>query len=78
MRCWRVLDGSCRTPIAALANVEGDELVLEGILAKPDGSEVLTTTMRAPLAEADALGTKAGEELKDRAGPDFLAEVVSS
>ena len=74
----RVLDGSCRTPIAALANVEGDELVLEGILAKPDGSEVLTTTMRAPLAEADALGTKAGQELKDRAGPDFLAEVVSS
>ena len=32
------LDGSCRTPIAGLAALDGDELVLEGLLLKPDGS----------------------------------------
>jgi len=69
----RVLDGSCRTPIAALCIVEGDELVLEGIIAKPDGSEVLNVTMRGPINDPDTLGTNAGQDLKERAGPDFLA-----
>jgi hydroxymethylbilane synthase len=74
----RVLDGSCRTPIAALCVVEGEELVLEGILAKPDGSEVLKVSMRGPISDPDGLGTKAGEDLKQRAGADFLAEVIQA
>lgn len=74
----RVLDGSCRTPIAALAVVEGNELVLQGVLAKPDGSEVLTVSMRGDLKDADGLGTRAGQDLKERAGADFLAEAVQA
>ena len=74
----RVLDGSCRTPIAALATVDGDEITLRGLLAKPDGSEVLTNEMKGPIGDPDTLGTKAGQELRDRAGPDFLAEATSA
>jgi hydroxymethylbilane synthase len=74
----RVLDGSCRTPIAALATIEGDEITLRGMLAKPDGSEVLTNEMKGSVNDPDALGTKAGQELKDRAGPDFLSEIMSA
>ena len=33
------LDGSCRTPIAGLAEIEGGRLRLEGLLLKPDGSD---------------------------------------
>ena len=32
------LDGSCRTPIAALARINGDTLDLDGLLFLPDGS----------------------------------------
>lgn len=74
----RVLDGSCRTPIAALAVIEGDEIYLRGMLAKPDGSEVLTNEMRGPISDPDGLGTKAGLELKERAGEDFLCEVTQA
>ncbi|MDV7340859.1 hydroxymethylbilane synthase [Terasakiella sp. A23] len=74
----RVLDGSCRTPIAALAVIEGEEIVLKGLLAKPDGSEVLTNEMRGPVNDPDTLGTKAGQELKERAGEDFLCEVTQA
>ncbi len=74
----RVLDGSCRTPIAALAEIDGEELVLRGMIAKPDGSEVLENKMRAPLDQAEALGIKAGEDLKTRAGDDFLAEATQA
>ena len=31
------LDGSCRTPIAALARLDANELFLEGLVAAPDG-----------------------------------------
>jgi hydroxymethylbilane synthase len=74
----RILDGSCRTPIAALAVLEGEEIVLRGLIAKPDGTEVLTNEMRGPISDPDGLGTKAGQELKDRAGADFLAEATQA
>ena len=34
-----VLDGSCRTPIAGLARIDGGELSFDGMIVKPDGSE---------------------------------------
>lgn len=67
-----VLDGSCRTPIAALAVLDGATLTLKGLIAKPDGSEVLATERSGPVADAEALGRDAGEELKGRAGPGFM------
>lgn len=71
-----VLDGSCRTPIGALAEFDGDGgFSLRGLIAKPDGSELIETSRRgaaADAAAATAIGRDAGEELKSRAGPGFL------
>ena len=67
-----VLDGSCRTPIAALAEIAGDRLTLRGMIAKPDGSEVLETTLSGSVANAEGIGQDAGHDLLDRAGPNFL------
>ena len=66
------LDGSCRTPIAGLAEIEGDQLVLRALVAKPDGSAMHETTKRGPAGEAEALGRAAGQALKSEMGPDFL------
>ena len=70
----RVLDGSCRTPIAALAEIDGETLTLKGLIAKPDGSEVLHVERSGPVSDAEAIGIEAGEDLKDRAGPGFLSD----
>ncbi|OHC75685.1 MAG: hydroxymethylbilane synthase [Rhodospirillales bacterium RIFCSPLOWO2_12_FULL_58_28] len=67
-----VLDGSCRTPIAALAEITGANMRLRGLIARPDGSEVLETERSGSAADAKAIGRDAGEELKKRAGPGFL------
>ncbi len=69
-----VLDGSCRTPIAGHAILTGGELHLRGLIARPDGSEVIATERRGSIAEAAALGRDAGEELKRRGGPHFFAD----
>ncbi len=67
------LDGSCRTPIAALAEFDGAEILsLRALLAKPDGSAAHTVSRRGPVADAAALGADAGRELRALAGPGFL------
>ena len=66
------LDGSCRTPIGGLAEIEGDDLRFRGEIIRPDGSERLATERRGPLADAAAMGTDAAEELRARAGPGFF------
>ena len=69
-----VLDGSCRTPIAGLAEIAADgALAFRGLIVSPDGT-VAHATSRAGGAgdDAAAIGHDAGQELKSRAGPRFF------
>ena len=67
------LDGSCRTPIAALATMTpAAQVSLRAMILRPDGSEAHETTRRGAAGEAAAMGRDAGEELKGRAGPTFF------
>jgi hydroxymethylbilane synthase len=68
-----VLEGSCRTPIAGHARIEGGVVRFRGLIARPDGSAAFDTERRGAAAEAEALGRDAGRELKARAGADFFA-----
>lgn len=72
--CLAVLDGSCRTPIAALAELEADGTVLHlrALIAAPDGSAVHRDAQRGPAAEAAAIGSAAGDALKAAGGPGFF------
>jgi hydroxymethylbilane synthase len=67
-----VLEGSCRTPIAGYAVLEGGGLWLRALVARPDGSEVLAAERRGGARDALALGEDAGRELRGRAGPGFF------
>ena len=72
--CLAVLDGSCRTPIAALGEHEpGGGLHLRSLIALPDGSAVKRDERRGPAASAVDLGQAAGEALRAGAGPAFAA-----
>ena len=67
------LDGSCRTPIAALAKLSGNgELHLRGLVASPDGQISHTVSRQGSVSDAAALGRDAGEELGAIAGPAFF------
>lgn len=69
----RVLDGSCRSPIAALAEVDGAHLVLRGTLLTPDGGKILEVRREGSVQDARRMGEDAGLDLKGRAGPEFFA-----
>ena len=68
------LDGSCRTPIAALAELSGDSLHLRAQIIRPDGSEALQAERRGRRDDAARMGSDAGAELRRRAGPGFFDE----
>jgi hydroxymethylbilane synthase len=67
-----MLDGSCRTPIAALAEITDGEVFFRGAILKPDGSACLAIARRGATGESMILATDAGRELRRRAGPDFF------
>jgi len=71
--CLAVLEGSCRTPIAAFAELNGGALRLRALIALPDGSRVHRQEASAAAHSANDLGEEIGRKLKDMAGPDFLA-----
>ncbi|GJE55183.1 MULTISPECIES: hydroxymethylbilane synthase [Methylobacterium] len=66
------LDGSCRTPIAALARIDGDRLTLDGLLFLPDGSQHWAVTREGSASDAAAIGQDAGAELKRAAGDTYF------
>ncbi|RRH76376.1 hydroxymethylbilane synthase [Falsigemmobacter faecalis] len=66
------LDGSCETPIAGLALLEGENLWLRGEILRPDGSAVLRGERRGPIAEGAAMGQDLARDLLARAGPGFF------
>jgi hydroxymethylbilane synthase len=68
----KVLDGSCRTPIAGHATIAAGRLYFRGLIAKRDGSASFECTREGLPGDAAALGADAGVELKGRAGDDFL------
>ena len=67
------LDGSCETPIAALAVIEGSELLLRGEVLRPDGSEKLSGHRRGPILDGAAMGEDLAKELLSQAGPEFFS-----
>jgi hydroxymethylbilane synthase len=66
-----VLDGSCHTPIAALAEAANDRLTIEGLLMTPDGRSEIRVSHSGSITDAAAIGTALGEELRRRGGPQF-------
>ena len=66
------LDGSCRTPIAGLAELDGDRMRLRGEIVRPDGSERHATERNGSVSDAVAMGADAAAELRGLAGPDFF------
>jgi hydroxymethylbilane synthase len=73
------LDGSCRTAIGALARVDGAQMSFVGEALASDGSARWRrwdhiTFSADPIAEARALGTRLGREIRAEAGDKLVMD----
>ena len=69
-----VLDGSCKTPIAGHAQVEGGRLRFRGAVYRADGSQTFEVAGEGALGEAAEIGAAAGRDLLARLPRGVLAE----
>jgi hydroxymethylbilane synthase len=57
------LGGSCQSPIAAHATLEGERLILDGLVAEPDGSRLLRDSASGNANDPVALGELLAERI---------------
>lgn len=71
------LGGSCSTPLAAFAELDGERLRVRGVVGMPDGSRVIRDEISGAATQAQALGTELAERLLARGADDILAAVTA-
>jgi hydroxymethylbilane synthase len=73
----RHLEGGCQVPIACYAEFvgSGEQLLLRGLVGKPDGSLLLRAEATASSNEAEQLGVQVAKDLLGQGAGAILAEV---
>ena len=68
----RGLDGSCETPIAGLAELNGSTLRLRGEVLRPDGSEAINDDQSCPIEDAEILGSEMANKILNSTPKNFF------
>ena len=68
----RGLDGSCETPIAGLAELNGSTLRLRGEVLRPDGSEAINDDQSCPIEDAEKLGSEMANKILNATPKNFF------
>ena len=68
----RGLDGSCETPIAGLAELNGSTLRLRGEVLRPDGSEAINDDQSCPVEDAEILGSEMANKILNTTPSNFF------
>ena len=74
----RVLGGSCQVPLGAYAEVQGDTITIDALVAEPDGSRILRSHRTGSVADANALGEAAARDLLSQGADAILARLTPS
>ncbi len=71
----RVMGGGCQLPMACLCRTAEGGLVMEALVASPDGDQVLRERDSADLSDPAALGERIARKLLSRGAAQLLEEV---
>lgn len=70
-----LVEGGCQVPIGVHAEVKGDDIHVEAIIATLDGKTVLRDTIDGNAEEAVDLGKKLGNKMLENGGYDILKTI---
>jgi hydroxymethylbilane synthase len=66
------LDGSCETPIGALAELDSGSVRLRGEILRTDGTEVYNDDVGGAIEDGPEMGRAMAAKLLEKAGPNFF------
>ena len=69
------LNGGCQVPIAGFAELDGDQLVLRGLVGFPDGSALFRSKKTGMAADGEAIGIAVAEDILAQGGDEALKAV---
>ena len=71
----RELEGGCQVPIASLAQIKGDQIYLEGLVASMDGQILIKGVQSGHLDQAVEIGQLLAQNLFARGADSILEEI---
>lgn len=69
------LEGGCQVPLAAHAEINGDTISINGMVAELDGRRVIRREMTGPIEDAHELGLRLAAALLDAGADAILKEI---
>ncbi|MFI5342002.1 MAG: hydroxymethylbilane synthase [Candidatus Methylomirabilales bacterium] len=72
----RRLEGGCQVPFAAHARISKGRILIRGLVATPDGKQLVADERQGLLREAEAVGTALAEDLLGRGAAEILRAVL--
>lgn len=74
----RSLEGGCQVPIGVNSRLEGETLVLTGMVASLDGQRLIRDEVRGDQADPEAIGVALAEALRRQGATAILEEIFVS
>ncbi len=72
----RRLGGGCQVPFAAHARILNDQVILRGLVATPDGKQMINGERQGPRTEGEAVGTALAEDLLSRGAGEIIRALL--
>jgi len=72
----RAVGGGCSTPLGAYATVQGDTIIMQGLIASPDGKHLVRDTWSGTVSDPEALGRELATRLW-AAGGKLILEALN-
>jgi hydroxymethylbilane synthase len=69
------LEGGCSAPIGAWARIVNNELLFNGNIVSTDGSHKVEVAFKGELSEADDLGKRMADQIKEKGGKEILETI---
>ena len=72
------LEGGCQVPIGAYATLEGETLILTGMVADLKGVRLIRKEMRGDARQPEVIGERLAEVVLESGGGEILAEIYGN
>ena len=72
------LQGGCQVPIAGYCRLNNDELILQGLVGRVDGSKIIKQQITGFINEAESLGEKLAKQLLNQGADLILTELLDA
>ncbi|HSC71791.1 MAG TPA: hydroxymethylbilane synthase [Candidatus Methylomirabilis sp.] len=72
----RRLGGGCQVPFAAHARILNDQVILRGLVATPDGKQMINGERQGSRTEGEAVGTALAEDLLSRGAGEIIRALL--